>query len=86
MIAALPGVRDAVVIAVGADSASKRLVAGVVPADGVAPGTRELRLALERRVPSYMVPALWALVDSLPLTRNGKIDHKALTDSARLAV
>ncbi|WP_344668509.1 amino acid adenylation domain-containing protein [Catenulispora yoronensis] len=85
VIAGLPGVKDAVVTAVGADSASKRLVASVVPADGAEPGIKELRSALERRLPSYMVPTLWAIMDRLPLTRNGKVDHQALAEAARPA-
>ncbi|HET9899253.1 MAG TPA: amino acid adenylation domain-containing protein [Streptosporangiaceae bacterium] len=82
-IMALPGVQDAVAIAAGTDSAAKRLVAGIVPAVGAAPSTRDLRLALERQLPSYMVPTLWAVLDKLPLTSNGKIDRKALADWAR---
>ena len=85
VIARLPGVQDALVFAVGADSATKRLVAAVVPAAGAAPVPVGLRLALEQQLPSYMVPALWTVVDALPLTRNGKVDRKALAASARPA-
>ncbi|WP_377267917.1 AMP-binding protein [Peterkaempfera sp. SMS 1(5)a] len=84
-IAQLPGVQDALVFAVGADSATKRLVAAVVPAEGESPAPNALRLALEEQLPSYMVPALWTVVETLPLTRNGKVDRKALAASARPA-
>ncbi|MFC1400706.1 MULTISPECIES: amino acid adenylation domain-containing protein [Streptacidiphilus] len=85
VIARLPGVQDALVFAIGADSATKRLVAAVVPAAGGAPAPVGLRQALEQQLPSYMVPALWTVVDELPLTRNGKVDRKALAASARPA-
>lgn len=82
-ITRLPGVQDAAVTAVGTDSATKRLVAGIVPAPGVAPDLGDLRQALERRLPPFMVPALWAVVERLPLTLNGKVDYQALAAAAR---
>jgi amino acid adenylation domain-containing protein len=77
-----PEVRDAVVVAVGPDAAGRRLVAGVVPADGRAVRPDRLADALSAALPPAAVPSLWAVVDRVPVTANGKVDANALARAA----
>ncbi|MBP2473359.1 amino acid adenylation domain-containing protein/non-ribosomal peptide synthase protein (TIGR01720 family) [Crossiella equi] len=71
---AQPGVTEAVVIA-REDDGAKRLVAYLT---GDNPGVPELRAALAGRLPDYMVPSAFVVLDALPLTPNGKLDRRAL--------
>ena len=55
-----------------------RLVAYVVPKAGEQVDVASLREKLAQRLPDYMIPAAFCMLNSLPLTSNGKIDVKAL--------
>jgi amino acid adenylation domain-containing protein/non-ribosomal peptide synthase protein (TIGR01720 family) len=75
-----PDVTDAVA-AVRPDSAGhKRLVGYVVPAGDRAPAGGELRDFLADRVPEYLVPTGFAVLDALPLSPNGKVDRRGLPE------
>ncbi|HEX5718058.1 MAG TPA: amino acid adenylation domain-containing protein, partial [Thermoanaerobaculia bacterium] len=76
-LAALPGVREAAVLARMSASGAPRLVAWVVPA-GPGATAPELRAALARTLPEALVPAAFVLLEALPLTPNGKLDRRAL--------
>ncbi|HVS00968.1 MAG TPA: amino acid adenylation domain-containing protein, partial [Thermoanaerobaculia bacterium] len=68
-LTALPGVREAVVMA--RESRLVAYVVGDVPAG-------ELHQALRERLPEAMVPAAFVRLAALPLNANGKVDRKAL--------
>jgi amino acid adenylation domain-containing protein len=56
-----------------------RLVAYVSPAEGGdAPDAAGMRAHLRARLPDYMVPSAFVVMDKLPQTPNGKVDRKAL--------
>ncbi|MFN3720125.1 MAG: amino acid adenylation domain-containing protein [Rhizobium rhizophilum] len=50
----------------------------VADADTPAADPTQLANAVRAHLPAYMVPAAWSLEKELPLTRNGKLDRKAL--------
>ena len=56
----------------------KRLVAYIVPKTAAKLEAAGLRAALAATLPEHMVPSHWVLLDSLPLTANGKIDRNSL--------
>ncbi|WP_305037094.1 amino acid adenylation domain-containing protein, partial [Mycobacterium sp. CnD-18-1] len=74
VLAGLEGVEQAAVIAREDRPGDKRLVGYVTGSADPA----EIRVRLAERLPSYMVPAAVTVVDSLPLTVNGKLDVRAL--------
>ncbi|MFL5541362.1 MAG: amino acid adenylation domain-containing protein, partial [Longimicrobiaceae bacterium] len=76
VLLAHPGVAAAAVIVRG-EGSDAELVAYLVGA-GTAPSPAELRDALKRHLPEYMVPAAFVAIDRIPLTANGKLDRRAL--------
>ncbi len=76
VLSAHPGVARCAVAAVGTGDDDRRLAAWVEPRTGLS--VPALRSFLQERVPAYMVPQLFVLLDSLPLTSTGKVDRRAL--------
>jgi amino acid adenylation domain-containing protein len=56
----------------------KQLVAYIVPKLGVKLTSGDLRQFLSDKLPGYMVPGAFVLLEFFPLTANGKIDRRAL--------
>ena len=56
----------------------KRLVAYIVPRPEAEMTLSSLREPLSERLPEYMVPSSFVLLEALPLTPNGKVDRRAL--------
>lgn len=69
---------QAAVVAVREVEGDQQLVAYVVPETSERLTERELRLFLKPKLPAYMLPAAFIVLETLPLTANGKVDQKAL--------
>jgi amino acid adenylation domain-containing protein len=59
-------------------TAAPRLVMYFVPRAGANPQPPELRRYARERLVEYMVPSAFVSMAALPLTANGKLDHRAL--------
>ncbi|KXV10800.1 hypothetical protein CR51_08630, partial [Caballeronia megalochromosomata] len=81
-IASHPAVREAVVIARARLQDDQQLVAYVTLATEI--DASALREYLASRLPDYMVPSAFVVLDALPLTPNGKLDRRALPDPLSL--
>ncbi|MCV7071093.1 amino acid adenylation domain-containing protein [Mycobacterium rufum] len=77
-LAGLDGVEHAVVIVREDQPGTKRLVGYVTQAESTTVDPAALRNALGDRLPPYMVPAAVVVMDTLPMTVNGKLDTAAL--------
>jgi amino acid adenylation domain-containing protein len=79
-----PAVETAAILVKEDAPGDKRLVAYVVPRTD-RPQADELRDLLKKKLPDYMVPSAFVMLEQIPLTPNGKLDHRALeaSDSAR---
>jgi acyl carrier protein len=75
-----PAVASAVVIAREVELGGKQLIAYTRQRPGTTTTTAELRGFLEGKLPSYMVPSHFVILNDLPLTVNGKVDRRALPD------
>ncbi|MGH7835364.1 MAG: non-ribosomal peptide synthetase [Candidatus Binatia bacterium] len=71
-------VKEAVVTAIANESGDTRLIAYIAPAQNPPPSAAEVRDFLKQKLPDYMVPSAFVILDRLPTLPGGKIDRKAL--------
>jgi amino acid adenylation domain-containing protein/non-ribosomal peptide synthase protein (TIGR01720 family) len=76
-LVAIPEVSEALVITHSETDTDKRLVAYIVANDKLLERSY-LRTVLKQRLPEYMIPAAFVVLDVMPLTAQGKINRKAL--------
>jgi non-ribosomal peptide synthetase component F len=79
VLAAGPQIAQAVVV-VNGEQAHRRLIAHVVPIDRSAVDIAAIRSFAVNRLPYYMIPDDFRLVDEFALTANGKIDRSRLSE------
>ncbi|MDA9762164.1 amino acid adenylation domain-containing protein [Desulfobacterales bacterium] len=73
-----PAISESVVVATDNFDDRKQIVAYFVSKNGNKNFVRDLRKFLNKKIPEYMIPAAFVLMEAFPLTENGKIDRKAL--------
>jgi amino acid adenylation domain-containing protein len=78
VLASHPAVRESVVIVREDLPGDRRLVAYAVSDLESVPDGNELRAFLAERLPAYMIPAAFVILDALPHTPNGKLDRRGL--------
>jgi acyl carrier protein len=80
VLGAHESVREAVAVAREDGSGVKRVVGYLVAEPGAALTGAELREYMRERVPEYMVPSHFVMLERMPLTPNGKVDKRALPE------
>ena len=91
-LAGVEGVAGAAVLLREDEPGRKQLVAYVTAdektkqSEGESELVGTLRQRLQARLPDYMVPSAFVLLDAMPLTPNGKLDRKALPASGPASV
>jgi hypothetical protein len=82
-LAAIEGVRGAVVVTHERSAGDQELVAYIAHQDHTGLSVDGLRTYLGERLPDYMVPSRIVVLDRFPLNANGKVDRKALPAPVR---
>jgi acyl carrier protein len=79
------GIRQSVADVKASQSGDKRLIAYLVMESGAEPALVDLRAFLKTKLPEYMVPATFMVLEKLPVSPNGKLNRSALPlpDDAR---
>ncbi len=72
------GVREALVLAREDEPGHKRLVAYLLPQEGIELVPAALRQELAQHLTEYMLPSAFVTLDAFPLTPNGKLNRQAL--------
>ncbi|BAZ10885.1 amino acid adenylation domain-containing protein [Calothrix sp. NIES-4071] len=71
-------VESAIVLFREDEPGERRLVAYIVPKQKTALTVSDLRHFIQERLPDYMVPSVFVILETFPLTSNGKVDRRAL--------
>jgi amino acid adenylation domain-containing protein len=81
-----PDVKDAVVVSRQNEVGEGYLIAYFTSRGQPGPGICGLRDLLREKLPDYMVPSMFSMLNEIPLTRNGKVDRNALQAPSRTRV
>ena len=73
-----PSVKDTVVNVIEDKNSNSIIVAYIVPKNKEQTEISTIRKRISERLPTYMAPAAFVMLDALPLTPNGKLDRRLL--------
>jgi amino acid adenylation domain-containing protein len=79
-----PAVRNGVVVARRDTSGQNQLLAYLVLDAEQGADIDNVRAFIKQRLPAYMLPAAFILLDQLPVTANGKVDRRSLPDPGEI--
>ena len=68
-----PGIHDVSVYAINSEKYGEEPAAAIIPEPGVSIEVESLRIFLTERIAKYKVPVLIRIVESFPVTQNGKV-------------
>ncbi len=74
----IENIKDAVVLMREDTSGDKRLVAYLVADASMKSKIEDIREKLKEKLPEFMIPAAFIIMDAFPLTPSGKVNRKAL--------
>jgi acyl carrier protein len=77
---AIESIKEAVVTGRNYRVNEKRLVAYIVPTGNPLLSIGAIRRVLLEKLPDYMIPSSFVILDALPLTATGKVNRKTLPD------
>lgn len=83
VIARVPGIKKATVLAAPSEAGDLVLSAFYVSSAGASDIDRAVREAISVALPRYMMPSRFISLEAFPLTPNGKTDRKRLIDLSR---
>jgi amino acid adenylation domain-containing protein len=78
VLAQQEGIREAAVVVREDEAGDKRLVGYVATDDGQAVHVGALREGLQKKLPEYMIPSVFMVLERLPQTASGKVNRLAL--------
>jgi amino acid adenylation domain-containing protein len=81
-LSGIEGIREAVVAS--RDQGHGRRLTGYVVPSGTGPTVSAIQQALAEKLPRYMIPSAYVMLDALPLDVNGKVDRRSLPSPANV--
>ena len=73
------GISEAIVIVKEIKQGDKRLIGFIVPEKNETVNIGELRNFMKEKLPEYMIPSQFVILDQMPLSQNGKADRSKLS-------